>query len=122
MDYKRGILYGLLSWAVVFIVSMILYSIKFSHLAFFESILGILITLVGISFTIFYLKKADSPKINDGIILGLLFFLINIIMDLNMFMYGPMAMNIVKYFLDIGITYLIYPIISCGMFYIYLSK
>ena len=51
--------------------------------------------------------------------IGVVWFLISVMIDLFLFLPpSPMQMSITGYFMDIGITYLIIPIITIGMGYL----
>jgi len=53
--------------------------------------------------------------LTEGIILGLVWFPINVALDLLMFMpEGPMRMTVADYMKDIGLTYLIIPAMTIG--------
>jgi hypothetical protein len=48
--------------------------------------------------------------------------LISIVIDLFMFMWGPMKMSIGDYMADIGLTYLIIPAITVGAGFLLYNK
>ena len=56
--------------------------------------------------------------IKEGIIVGIVWLAMNIIIDLFFFMEGPMKMSIGDYMMDIGFTYLIILIIPIGIGYL----
>ncbi len=56
----------------------------------------------------------NSGYLSESIKLGIIWFIISIIIDLLMFMWGPMKMSFINYMMDIGFTYLIYPIVTIG--------
>jgi len=112
MKWKIGILYGFLLWLIPFIVSFIVYPFKLANSPVFETIMAITLVLVGSIFFILYVKKSDNFNLTEGLKLGILFLIISIIIDLFLFMEGPMKMSFSSYMLDIGLTYLVYPILG----------
>ena len=58
--------------------------------------------------------------LREGIIIGILWYVIPAVIDLVMFGFGPeqMRMSFVDYMKDIGITYLMIPVITIGFGYI----
>ncbi len=72
----------------------------------------ITIVLVGFVFLTLYIKKTEHITTMEGFKIGILFFIISIIVDLFLFMEGPMKIPISNYMLDIGLTYLVYPILG----------
>jgi len=118
MKWKIGILYGFLLWLIPFIVSFIVYPFKLANSPVFETIMAITLVLVGSIFFILYVKKSDNFNLTEGLKLGILFLIISIIIDLFLFMEGPMKMSFSNYMLDIGLTYLVYPILGALAGYI----
>jgi len=51
-------------------------------------------------------------------LLGVVWLIISIVIDLTMFMQGPMKMGFADYLMDIGLTYFIIPTITIGFGYI----
>jgi hypothetical protein len=72
------------------------------------------LTGCAVLFSVLYFKKADKTSTTEGLKLGLIWLVISLIIDLGMFMQGPMKMPLVDYIADIGFTYLIIPIITVG--------
>jgi hypothetical protein len=52
------------------------------------------------------------------VLAGVIWLGINLILDLLLFMEGPMKMPFVDYIVDIGLTYLLIPIITAGFGYL----
>ena len=115
MKWKFGIIFGLLVWLIPFLVSFLIYPLRVANNPLFETIMPIVLVLVGSLFLFLYMKKDSHLTVLKGLELGLIFFIISIVLDLFMFMEGPMKMSFSDYMLDIGLTYLIYPIL--GTFY-----
>jgi EamA domain-containing membrane protein RarD len=68
-----------------------------------------------------YFRKINKGFLSAGIRLGVIAFILSILIDLLLFMWGPMKMSFADYMMDIGLTYLIYPIVTIGFGYL-LSK
>jgi len=117
------VLYGFLVWLIPFAVSFIIYPIKTPFYSLFESILSVLIAISAVIFSYFYFKSIKQNYINEGIIIGITWLLINIIIDLFLFMpVGPMQMSFNNYMMSIGPKYLIIPAITIGFGYITNNK
>ena len=112
--YYKIIMFGFIIWAIVLIVSFAIYPLHDSHRPFFESIMPVAIAACTVVFSVLYFREIKMDRITEGIIVGFVWFMINIIMDLFLFMEGPMKMSIADYMMDIGFTYLIIPIITIG--------
>jgi len=71
----------------------------------------------GASLLVLYFKKIEKNHLYEGITVGLAWFAINIILDLVVLL--PMSeMSIGAYFAQIGMRYLIIPIISIAVGYV----
>jgi len=65
-----------------------------------------------------FVRKLEAGFLKEGVLLGLVWFIIGIVLDLLLFMEGPMKMSFADYMMDIGLTYLIIPIVSFGFGYL----
>ena len=110
------ILYGFLVWLVPFTVSFIIFPLRASMRPLFESIMPLVLTLIVIILAYYYLKNLETNLVKEGVLIGLSWLAINIIIDLMLFLpASPMHMNVLDYFMDIGLTYVIIPVITVGM-------
>jgi len=117
-SFKKALLYGCLVWLIPFIVSILIFPIKTSLPSLFESIMPVIITICVVFFSILYYRKLEANMLNEGIMLGIVWFAISLVLDLLMFMWGPMKMTFANYMMDIGLTYLIIPAITIGFGYL----
>ena len=95
-----------------------IHSFKLLNYSVFETIITITLVLIGSLFLILYFKKFNDTDTIEGLKIGILFFIISITIDLFLFMEGPMKMSFYKYMLDIGLTYMVYPILGAVTGYI----
>lgn len=120
MRFKIGFLYGFLVWLIPFVISFLIYPLKIQNNPLFETIMSIVLVITGSIFLLLYIKDNLDIKKLELFELGFLFFIISIILDSFLFLGGPMKMSFYNYMLDIGLTYLIYPILA--IFYTNLIK
>ncbi len=70
-----------------------------------------------------YLKNIQTGFLREGVIIGVSWFIINIAIDLILFLpTSPMQMSLNNYMMDIGITYLLIPVITVGFGFLLNSK
>ena len=119
---KRTILYGFLLWLIPFVVSIPIFPLKEAQSPVFETIMPIVLTICVVFFSLLYFRKMNSGYLSESIKLGIIWFVISIIIDLPMFIWGPMKMSVINYMMDIGFTYLIYPIVTIGFGYMLEKK
>lgn len=118
------ILFGFLVWLIPFAVSFVVFPLKFTMRPLFESIMPLVLTITVITLSYYYyLKNLDANFAKEGIIIGLVWFVINIAIDLALFLpASPMQMSFADYMMDIGLTYVMIPIITIGMGYLLDSR
>ena len=117
--YLKIISFGFFVWLIPFLASFFMYPLKTAGNPLFESLMPVIITLVTVVLASIYLKNAEGDLLREGALIGVFWFLISVIIDLFLFLPpSPMQMGITGYFMDIGITYLIIPIITIGMGYL----
>ena len=115
---KKSILFGFLVWLLPFIVALLIFPIHESNRPLFESIMPLVITISVVIFSYLYFKSIVTNIKAEGAKLGVVFLLISLVIDLIMFMpNSPMHMGLLDYVADIGLTYLIIPVITVGMAY-----
>ena len=117
-SYKLALFYGFLVWVIPFIVTFLIFPIRTSNRALFESIMPVVITISVVFFTNIYFRKLNKNFLREGLIVGIIWLVISIAIDLLMFMQGPMKMSFSNYIMDIGLTYLIIPTITIGFGYL----
>ena len=110
----RVLVYGFFIWLIPFIVAIVIFPIHETERPLFESIMPVTVTLCVVIFSILYLKRVATGFPKEGILLGIIWFVMSIAIDLMMFSSGPMKMGIAEYFKDIGLTYLIIPSVTTG--------
>ena len=108
----RAIFYGILIWVAVFIVAMAVFSFRESNRPLFESIMPVAVTAATVFFAQLYFTRVEKDFLKEGVMLGLVWLAINLLIDLPMMFAGPLEMTLAEYFADIGLTYLIIPVIT----------
>jgi hypothetical protein len=117
--YLKIIWFGFLTWLIPFAVSFVVFPFKASNRGLFEMVMAVTVTAVAIIFAMLYLNAVQRGFAREGTLIGIAWFIINIIIDLCLFLpSSPMQMSLPDYMTDIGFTYLIYPIVSIGFGYL----
>jgi hypothetical protein len=108
--------YGLLLWLVPFGASFLFFDATGAPRIPFELFKTIMVLMLGGLATLLLVLcfKGQRPSLGEALGVGFLWFALNIGLDLLFFL--PMAgMPFVPYVSDIGLRYLLYPIIAAGM-------
>jgi hypothetical protein len=114
---KRAFLYGFLLWIIPFLASVVIYPLKKTDPAFFQSILGVVSIALAVLLTVHYFRKVHG-NLKEGIFLGLIFAIISWFFDFFFFIWGPIKMPLLAYIKEIGIGYLLYIVIPIGFGYL----
>lgn len=105
------ILFGFLSWLIPFVASFPFYTREGKltiNIFLFKSIMIVIGSISMMFLLIFYFKKIKTYYFREGVIVGSLWFGINILLDLVILI--PMSgMSIPGYFMQIGLRYLVIP-------------
>ena len=114
-SWRRAVWLGLLVWLVPFVVSFALAPVRASWRPLFESIMPVVVSAVVVACGLRYLRKAFRVSIGEGLALGILWLAISVLIDLPLMLSPPIRMPAVEYAADIGLTYLMMPIITAGL-------
>ncbi len=115
--YLKLLALGFLVWLIPFLIAFLVFPTKNLFAPFFDTIMAVVVAATGMVFTFIGLRGVKSSYLKEGVILGIVFLVVSILIDLPLFSYGPMAMSFANYMMDVGLTYLIYPIITIGVGY-----
>jgi hypothetical protein len=106
--------WGFLVWLVPFVVAVAIQPVKERNRLLFESIMPVVVCISATAAGYFYLRgRGDVTR--AAITAGVVWLVISIVIDLMMFSGGPKKMGMGEYFADIGIAYLVIPVICIGM-------
>jgi len=120
----KNILLGFLSWAIPFTVSFLFYKpggelvVPYST---FKATIMVVGAISGCYLLLRYFKLVDNNFIQNGIIVGLSWFAINIILD-ALILIPMLKTNIADYFMSIGLSYISIPTISISMGFLLQGK
>ncbi len=112
---KMAVLFGFLIWLIPFIVGFIASPVYGTPA--FDTILTLLMVGEGLVFATLYFCNIERITRCEGVRLGALWFVISVIIDLAFYM--PAAslrhMSFGAYMLDIGLMYLVFPMITIAI-------
>lgn len=116
----KNILLGFLSWLIPFAVSFLFYKPDGETVvlyATFKSIIMVVGVISGCYLLFRYFKFVDNDFIRNGVLVGLSWFAINIILD-ALILIPIMKTTFADYFMAIGISYIAIPTISITIGYL----
>ncbi len=112
------VLFGFILWLVPFIIGFLFVDRSGNFLipeTFFKSIMIVEGSLIGVILAVRYFRDINVGHINEGIILGMVWLVINLAVDLGMVFAEFFSFSVVQYFTDIGLRYLTMPTYTIGL-------
>lgn len=113
----KNVLLGFLSWLIPFAVSFLFYKPGGELVvpyATFKSVIILVGTISGCYLLYRYFKFVENDFLKNGIIVGLSWLLINIVLD-TFLLIPVMKSTFAAYFMSIGLGYAAIPVISIAM-------
>jgi hypothetical protein len=121
-SWGKALLFGFLVWLIPFAVAFVIFPLKESWRPLFESIMPLVLTVAVVVCAGLYFRRVRTAYVKEGLLLGILWFLISVLIDLPLMLNPPINMTLAEYAADIGLTYLIIPVITLGMGYVLATK
>jgi hypothetical protein len=113
---RKAILFGFFIWLVPFVVAVVIYPLRESSRSLFESIMPVVVTAVTVPLAVRYFRQVTHDHVREGASIGVLWLVMCLVIDAPMMLFGgPMQMTIGEYMGDIGLTYVIIPVITVGI-------
>jgi hypothetical protein len=107
---------GVLIWLIAFAVAFALFPVRQANRPLFESIMPVVIAVATVFFGVRHLRGVGTDFVLAGFVMGVVWLAINIVIDLPLFLLaGPMQTTLGDYLADIGVTYLMIPVITTGL-------
>lgn len=112
VKYARAVFYGMVLWAIPFAVALAIFMLREANRPLFESIMAVTVAAVCLALALHYFRKIEAPTLAHGVVLGVAWWAISIVIDLPLMLFPPIAMSLPEYLSDVGVTYLMYPAIT----------
>ncbi len=106
--------YGFATWVIALAISFVIYPLKQAGDPLFETVMTLVLATLAVTATGLRFRRLEGGYVREGIFLGGVLLLVNVALDLPLFLFGPMARPLASYMRDIGYTYLVYPIVAIG--------
>ena len=98
MKLKKAIIFGILIWFITYILTSILNPIFTDNLPNINIVVPITIIIVTGFFGILYIREIDENEVMEGILAGIIFVIIDIILDSTIFILPNRPVLIVEDF------------------------
>ena len=116
VGFRRAVLFGFLIWLIAFAAAFILFAIRTTARPLFESIMPVVLAVATVFFAERYFRRVTDRFVQEGFLLGVVWSVLNVLIDLPLMLSpSPMQMTLPEYIGDIGVTYLLIPVITTGI-------
>ncbi len=113
---RKALLFGFFIWLIPFVIAFLIFPLRESSRPLFESIMPVAVTAAVVWVGVLYFKGVKQDFVKEGLMIGLLWLAISLIIDLPLMLSGgPMQMTLAEYVADIGVTYLLIPVVTVGL-------
>jgi hypothetical protein len=127
---RNALLLGLVVWLVPFGVAFCFFPLKTSWRSLFESIMPVTLAAVVVGCAVYYFNRVavqrtdckTASTLREGLLLGVIWMAISLTIDLPLMLSPPISMRPEEYAADIGLTYLMIPILTLGIAYASLPR
>ena len=96
----KALVVGIILWAVVFAVALLIFPLRASERPLFESVMPVVLTVGTVAAATLYFRRIEGGHLREGLLLGGMWFLVQILLDSLMFSRGPMQMSAADYVKD----------------------
>lgn len=115
-SWRKALLLGFLAWLAPFIVAFLVFPLRESARPLFESIMAVAVAATAVILGLTYLRPIDGGHLREGLQLGVIWLAMCLLIDAPlMLLGGPMKMTVGEYMADIGLTYVIIPVVTTGL-------
>jgi hypothetical protein len=113
-SYSRALLYAITVWGITFLLTFFIYPSQPANLVLFTTLRMLILALLSVFFTVMYFREGEEHLLRDGFKLGAIWLATALLFDQGPFVLGPMHLSFLEYMKEIGISYLLCPIITLG--------
>jgi hypothetical protein len=112
----RALLFGLAVWAVPFAAGMAIFPWVPPETALFDTLMAVAMSLSATIFAVLHFRRA-AASLAAGLGVGAFWAVLAVALDAPFFFFGlpEMRMSVADYAADIGLAYLMIPIIAAGV-------
>jgi hypothetical protein len=104
--------FGFIVWLIPTLITLLLSYL--SGMFFFDLISAVSIALTVIVFAYIYFKDVEDHYVKEGIVIGLFWLIISIILDIILILVGVTKLTLAQYSVYVAPLYVIIPAITIG--------
>ena len=106
--------YGIFVWVIPSLITVTLTFFS-GDMNIFEIVSAVSIAVTAIAFSYIYLNSIKSNFIKEGVLIGLAWLIISIVLDLFLIVVGFTQLSLINYAMYVAPLYIIIPAITIGL-------
>ena len=115
-SWSKAVGLGVVMWLIPFVVAFMIFPLHETRRPLFESVMAVTVAATAVGLGLFWLRAVVRPSPALGLQAGLLWLAVCIAVDAPLMLVGgPMKMTLSAYLADIGVTYLMIPVVTVGL-------
>src|SRR6185436_853113 len=115
LHFGRMVAFGFLSWLLVSGAALAMYPWRAHNRPLFESALAVVLAAVTTLLAIVFFRRTPAVRGWNGLLLGLVWAAINVLVDLPLFSFGPLRMAPRAFLADVALAYLMIPVLTTAL-------
>lgn len=102
MNMKLAVIYGVLTWILIYVLTEVFYPLFINFIPNFNIAIPLIIIIITGFFGILYIRNIEENEVVEGILIGMVFIIIDIMLDYIFFIL-PQHKNVIveNYFIHL---------------------
>jgi hypothetical protein len=102
---------GVLAWLVPFLLSFALAPLRQTNAAMFTTVMFLVLVITSGALLVYFFRRRPV-RLRVAVLVGAFWMVISLALDYPIFSRGPMRMSTLGYFSEIGLAYLVFPVLA----------
>lgn len=111
----KALLYAFMGWLIPYITSFAMYPLQEQGHPLVGMVMPLSMALCGVFFSLLYLGTTEEAFAREGVMLGILCFVVSFSLNLAMALLGPGPVSMYSFMTNAGMMSLMYPVVIVGM-------
>src|SRR6266702_4019004 len=118
MQIRRVLVFGGLAWLIPFMVATVALPLQKWVRVFYESIMQVVLAGSVVNSAVLYFHPVKKTSALEGLKIGLAWIVLSVVLDVTTVIYGPAKLGWFTYLKEIGLVYLLIPMVTTGFGYV----
>jgi hypothetical protein len=115
LHFGRMVAFGLLSWLMISGAALAMYPWRAHDRPLFGSALAVVLAAVTTLLAVVFFRRTPAVRGWNGLLLGLVWAAINVVVDLPLFSFGPLRMAPRAFLAEVALAFLMMPVLATAL-------